>query len=79
MYERFLRRRYSVKDAQVGTDIGIPQRIHIVKEAQISDSNEVQLVRCRRIPHSRGKRTFDAAGSPVAANLYGGRNGIQLA
>ena len=48
------------KDAQIGTDIHIPQSIHVIEEAQIPDSYKIQLVGSSRITDSSRKRSFDS-------------------
>ena len=53
------------QDAYVAAVVGIPEGVHVIKEAQVANENEVELVGCRSIAEGSRQRTFYTVGSPV--------------
>ena len=45
------------EDAHVASVVGIPERIHVVEEAQVTDEDEVELVGGRGVTEGRRQGT----------------------
>ena len=57
-------------NTEVTSKVIVPQGIHIIEKAQITNDHKVQLLRSGSITDRCGKGTFNAARTPVATNLY---------
>ena len=58
------------QNTEVTSKMIVPQGIHIIEKAQITNDHKVQLLRSGSITDRCGKGTFNAARTPVATNLY---------